>query len=676
MVNFTKFNFIHMKSIKWVKRHWLKSLFILSGILSLFWFLIRVIPKPGRVFYPCQRAAFPIASTFVIWLIGCIASFHSFRNAKKLFRNRKFISLGLFAISIALFLFSFLLLPPDHVLAKTISFGFNEPVLKVNYDLATDQLIDPQAKVSIVKSEESDVVNIDKFEVETMVREAVNEAGGLDDIITDGDTVVLKPNIVLYDYRGLALSTSANGMVTDWRVVAATAKIVRELDPHGTIFVMEGTGGASTSGAYMLLNYTKALIPEVDAFLALEDVSGNFQEFSSDKLVAITLPEGVKLYPDNLKTYNSPVYYLNKIYYNADVLISLPVLKNHETAGTTGAVKNLGIGATPANIYGAKSGTHARWYSGTKPPINHTAYYLHRWIHDFYAARPADFAIMDGLQGYAYGPNYNYQPPAGWGIRNHQQNMRVILASKDPIALDAIEALVSGDDPLQVSHLVYLNNDGLGCADANAIKVLGTRVHSIKKNFPHVVNESDSDAKDFSAPGSRVHYVHYDGNLLNLSLLNAADVTKVEIEIDNQDYNKIIVNGFDNISVDIGDYNITDSVLTVYAQDRFLNSDVFKITGNFENNTTSMPRLFSDKSLHIYPNPADDFIIISMNNSYSGKLNMAIYDQTGRQLLKLYSIKQAFDFSEKINVSGLAKGDYLITVTAAGAFCSGNICKK
>jgi hypothetical protein len=39
---------------------------ILAGLASLVWFLVRVIPKPSRAFYPCQRAAAPLASGFVI----------------------------------------------------------------------------------------------------------------------------------------------------------------------------------------------------------------------------------------------------------------------------------------------------------------------------------------------------------------------------------------------------------------------------------------------------------------------------------------------------------------------------------------------------------------------------------------------------------------------------------
>ena len=57
-----------------MKKNIRKIVIIATGLLSLIWFLIRVIPKPSRASYPCQRAAFPLASGFVIWIIGIIAS--------------------------------------------------------------------------------------------------------------------------------------------------------------------------------------------------------------------------------------------------------------------------------------------------------------------------------------------------------------------------------------------------------------------------------------------------------------------------------------------------------------------------------------------------------------------------------------------------------------------------
>lgn len=52
------------------------------GLLGLLWFLLRVVPKPSRATYPCQRVAFPLASSFVIWLVGLIAFLASCRRAR------------------------------------------------------------------------------------------------------------------------------------------------------------------------------------------------------------------------------------------------------------------------------------------------------------------------------------------------------------------------------------------------------------------------------------------------------------------------------------------------------------------------------------------------------------------------------------------------------------------
>ena len=50
------------------------------GFLSLLWFLVRVIPKPSRAAYPCQRAAFPLASSFVVWVAALLGSAFAWRN--------------------------------------------------------------------------------------------------------------------------------------------------------------------------------------------------------------------------------------------------------------------------------------------------------------------------------------------------------------------------------------------------------------------------------------------------------------------------------------------------------------------------------------------------------------------------------------------------------------------
>ena len=72
-----------------MKRGWAGSqglqsaVLCLAGVASLVWFLVRVIPKPSRAAYPCQRAAFPVASGFVLWLAAVAGSMWSWRRSRE-----------------------------------------------------------------------------------------------------------------------------------------------------------------------------------------------------------------------------------------------------------------------------------------------------------------------------------------------------------------------------------------------------------------------------------------------------------------------------------------------------------------------------------------------------------------------------------------------------------------
>ena len=83
------------------KYPWLIWLFPIVGLVSLIWFLIRVVPKPSRATYPCQRAAFPLASGFIIWLLGLGGSTVAFRKARSSFsRSRYLIGILCLVVSI------------------------------------------------------------------------------------------------------------------------------------------------------------------------------------------------------------------------------------------------------------------------------------------------------------------------------------------------------------------------------------------------------------------------------------------------------------------------------------------------------------------------------------------------------------------------------------------------
>src|ERR1035437_7518714 len=84
------------------KRIWLKVLAPVVGLASLTWFLVRVLPKPSRATYPCQGAAFPLASGFVIWLAGMFGTRLLYRKSRSLMHRSRY-AVALAALAVAAF---------------------------------------------------------------------------------------------------------------------------------------------------------------------------------------------------------------------------------------------------------------------------------------------------------------------------------------------------------------------------------------------------------------------------------------------------------------------------------------------------------------------------------------------------------------------------------------------
>lgn len=76
---------------------WNRVAFWLAGLMALFWFLVRVVPKPSRAAYPCQQAAFPLASAFVISLCAAWAGLAAF------LRHHRFTALASLTLATGLF---------------------------------------------------------------------------------------------------------------------------------------------------------------------------------------------------------------------------------------------------------------------------------------------------------------------------------------------------------------------------------------------------------------------------------------------------------------------------------------------------------------------------------------------------------------------------------------------
>ena len=75
--------------------------FIILGVISVIWFLVRVIPKPSRISYPCQRMAAANAAAFITWLLGTALAGTFFKKAFRKLRESR-VSAGVVLMVLAI----------------------------------------------------------------------------------------------------------------------------------------------------------------------------------------------------------------------------------------------------------------------------------------------------------------------------------------------------------------------------------------------------------------------------------------------------------------------------------------------------------------------------------------------------------------------------------------------
>ena len=103
---------------------------------------------------------------------------------------------------------------------------------------------------------------------------------------------------------------------------------------------------------------------------------------------------------------------------------------------------------------------------------------LDRWIYDYYMARPVNYVIVDGLQGFQSGP----VPMSHERKETDKMNMGVIMGGTDAVAVDTICSLVTGWDPESIGYLNLLR-ENTEAGKLEAIRVKGAYVDELRKKF-------------------------------------------------------------------------------------------------------------------------------------------------------------------------------------------------
>lgn len=164
------------------------------------------------------------------------------------------------------------------------------------------------------------------------------------------------------------------------------------------------------------------------------------------------------IYPDGI--------FIPKAFYGKNVL-HMPTMKTHVFTTLTGAMKN---------AFGGLLDEKRHW---THANIHDTLVDLLQIQQDVHTGI---FCVMDGT--------FAGEGPGPRAMRPYVKN--TIMASSDPVAIDAMSAKIMGIDPLRVRFIRHAHERGLGVGDPREIRIVGDA--AVAEENWHFAHDEDTFA--------------------------------------------------------------------------------------------------------------------------------------------------------------------------------------
>ncbi len=279
------------------------------------------------------------------------------------------------------------------------------------------------ARVSILKAPAYDQTVYD-----TMRRLLAEHLGDV-----RGRNIVLKPNLVEFE--------PASSINTHPILVHAACEAFRAMGA-AMVRIAEGPGHRRNT-------------------LDLAEAAGYFQAIPDfeDRFVDLNLDEVTRVWPSAQFSRIKKLYLPNSAL-GADLLVSMAKMKTHHWVGATLSMKNL-FGVVPGGIYGwPKNVLH---WAG-----------IDESIADLHDAFPRHFAIVDGIVGMeGNGPIQGTPKYAG-----------VLVAGRDPVAVDATCCRIMKIDPMKIRYLQLASRRGTEAQITEGdIRQIGESIQSVSTPF-------------------------------------------------------------------------------------------------------------------------------------------------------------------------------------------------
>lgn len=341
-------------------------------------------------------------------------------------------------------------------------------------------------KVSIIGSDFSALSNpvsltstLTQNQIDSMVWKALDMQGSAAKILKPGVKVLIKPNIV-------GAVADQIGENTDTRVVKAIVKYVHQkCGGNCTIKIGEGSprpmpyeigfsGGTAAwkelwdlTGYPAMLDELKGLGINVDTVNLNGGCTINPLQNLSERIV----PNGGYATPQKGK------YYIHNAITQADVYITVPVLKVHNP-GITAALKNQ-IGTAPGNRYGFNK-VKGVLADGSVNKLIHNADAPRDWTDE----EIVDLCLLDGIDLVVVDATLCLEKQKSYSkTLANQVRMNAIVVGNDPVAVDNVCSRMTGFNPDDIDYIALAELVGVGTNDPNLIKVVGSPLAHVAKRL-------------------------------------------------------------------------------------------------------------------------------------------------------------------------------------------------
>lgn len=457
-----------------------KPIFIITGLLATIWFLVRVIPKPSRAGYPCMRAAAPLMSGFVLYMLALTSSVFAFRKSKALFRNRNYLAATALLVIAVAAAGTFFAVHNQKTVYATPAIA-NEPPDGANNPMGTPQGIvqgrvvwafNPKATNPATTNKPGDAFwdykNNDTLVIRGMIEESVVELTGTASLKAAWDSIFTyhnrrKNNISRGYQPGEKIFIKINQGTASWLLTPQEKANGFALPYTGNITPSWRTTHYATTetGPFVVLNLLRQLInvagvPQENIYVGdpmahiyYHNFSVWFKEFPNVKYADKTTESNNRTfilpaikpsmeYSDKKAVLKEATESYFEEMEEAAYLINVACLKSHVRAGVTLTAKNHFGSITRSGA----SHLHPSLVSVSDNGLDqsNTGYRKYRAPVDImghkYLGRNTMLFVVEGLFG---GSESEIKPPRKWNMAPFNGNWtNSVFMSLDQVALESV----------------------------------------------------------------------------------------------------------------------------------------------------------------------------------------------------------------------------------------------